>query len=259
MPKKQTRPIVMTIAGHDPSGGAGIQADMEAINYTGCHPVSVISCLTVQDTHNVHTIQCVSTDLMQQQATAILKDMPVKVIKLGLLGSIETIEAVSKLLKRHPKIPVVFDPVLAAGGGMNLSTKDIVNKIKEHLLPLTTLLTPNIPEAIALGIIKQTKNDDDIRIHHQACKNILITGTHSTSTQVHNRLFADKKELDKSSWRRLEHEYHGSGCTLASSIAGFLAQGFSIKYAVQRGQEFTWDSLRRAHKLGKGQYIPYRI
>ena len=259
MAKKQTRPIVMTIAGHDPTGGAGIQADMEAINYAGCHPVSVISCLTVQDTNNVQSIQCVDPSLLLQQAKTVLEDMPVDVIKLGLLGSIETINAVSELLKQYPEIPVVFDPVLAAGGGKNLSTEALIDAIKEQLLPKTSLLTPNIPEAIALGIIEETQVDKAISIKHQACKNILITGTHSDSTQVHNSLFCNKKEIDQSSWRRLEHEYHGSGCTLASSIAGFLAQGFSVKYAVQRGQEFTWDSLRRAHKLGNGQYIPYRI
>lgn len=259
MAKKQSRPIVMTIAGHDPTGGAGIQADMEAINYTGCHPVSVISCLTVQNTQNVQAIQCIDPDFILQQAETVLADMPVKIIKLGLLGDIHTIEAVGQLLKQHPNIPAVFDPVLAAGGGTDLSTEDLINSIKEQLLPLTTLLTPNIPEAIKLGIIEKKSSQKTMTLKHQACENILITGTHSDSTQVHNSLFNDGKELDKSSWRRLEHEYHGSGCTLASSIAGCLAQGFSMKYAVKRGQEFTWDSLRRAQKLGKGQYIPYRI
>lgn len=259
MAKKQSRPIVMTIAGHDPTGGAGIQADMEAINYTGCHPVSVISCLTIQNTKNIKSIQCVEPNFMLKQAKSVLADMPVSIIKLGLLGSIETINAVSQLLTKHPKIPVVFDPVLAAGGGTDLSTKELIACIKKQLLPKITLLTPNIPEAIQLGIIEKNTKKNAIIFKHQACKNILITGTHSNSSQVHNSLFCDGQELDKSSWRRLEHEYHGSGCTLASSIAGCLAQGFSMKYAVKRGQEFTWDSLRRAQKLGKGQYIPYRI
>lgn len=259
MAKKKKRPIVMTIAGHDPTGGAGIQADMEAINYTGCHPVSVISCLTVQNTSGIQSIQCIDVELMLQQATTLLADMPISVIKLGLLGSEETARAISKLLKKHSKIPVVFDPVLASGNGTNLSTQDFIACIKTELFPKITLLTPNIPEAIRLGIATQSSDKKTIELTHQACKNILITGTHSDSTQVHNSLFTGKKETDISSWRRLEHEYHGSGCTLASSIAGCLAQGFSMKYAVKRGQEFTWDSLRRAQKLGKGQYIPYRI
>lgn len=256
---KPERPIVMTIAGHDPSGGAGIQADMEAISYTDCHPVSVISCLTVQDTRNVQRIQIVDPDFMLQQARTLLADMSIDVIKLGLLGSIETIEAVSQLLAEFPKIPVVFDPVLAAGGGTKLSTEQLISSIKEQLLPKITLLTPNIPEAIQLGIAEQNADNGAIFLSGQGCENILITGTHSDTEKVHNSLYCKGELVNQSSWKRLEHEYHGSGCTLASNIAGWLAHGFSLQYAVGKGQEFTWNSLKKAQRLGQGQLIPYRI
>ena len=249
----------MTVAGHDPTGGAGIQADMEAISYTGSYPVSVITCLTVQDTNNVQSIQMLDADFMLQQAKTLLADMPISVIKLGLLGSTEMVDAICQLLKQHPSLPVIFDPVLAAGGGTELSSQILIEHIKNKLLPLVTLLTPNIPEAIKLGIAQQDSDNDAIVLSNQICKNILITGTHSSTEQVQNSLYADGQLVSQTSWRRLEDEYHGSGCTLSSNIAGWMAQGFSLQYAIGKGQEFTWNSLKRAQKLGKGQLIPYRI
>ena len=258
---KSERPIVMAIGGHDPSGGAGIQADMEAISYTGSYPVTVITCLTIQDTQNVEAIQLVDADFMQQQAEKILADMPVSAFKLGLLGSIEVVDVVCRLLKKHKPIPVVCDPVLAAGGGKNLSNQPLIEHIKEHLFPLVSLLTPNIPEAIQLGIARQHSDDGSLIFEQQLCENILITGTHSHSDEnyVHNTFYSKGKQHCQRSWRRLDHEYHGSGCTLAANIAGWIAQGFSLQYAIGKGQEFTWNSLKRAQQLGQGQLIPYRL
>jgi hydroxymethylpyrimidine/phosphomethylpyrimidine kinase len=189
----------------------------------------------------------------------LFADMPIGVIKLGLMSSIDVVEAVSELLSEHKDIPVVFDPVLAAGGGKNLSTDDLIDSFKTHLFPKVTLLTPNIPEAITLGIAEQDAEKQTILLKDQLCKNILITGTHSDSSKVHNNLYSKGELIAESSWRRLAHEYHGSGCTLASNIAGWLAQGFSLEYSVKKGQEFTWYSLDRGQRLGKGQHIPYRL
>ena len=254
-----SRPIVMTIAGHDPTGGAGIQADIEAIHVTGCYPVSVVSCLTVQDTKNVYRIEAVASELLLQQARTVLADMPIKVIKLGLLGSIENIIAVRELLQDYPDIMVVCDPVLAAGGGQSLSDTDFIDCLKQTLLPHIDLLTPNIPEAIKLGIIQQKAINYPIVLTHSLCNNILITGTHSDQKQVHNSLYRDGQLVEKTKWQRLTHEYHGSGCTLASNISAGLAQGLSLQDAINQGQAYTWNSLAQAQCLGKGQHIPYRI
>jgi len=254
-----TRPIVMTIAGHDPTGGAGIQADIEAIHAADCYPVSVLSCLTVQDTQNVYRIEAVASELLLQQARTVLEDMPIKVIKLGLLGSAKNIIAVSQLLKEYPHIPVVCDPVLAAGGGQSLTNANFIETLKNQLLPQIDLLTPNIPEAIKLGIIQQKSINYPIVLAHSLCQNILITGTHSDQQQIHNCLYHDGKLVEKTRWQRLKYEYHGSGCTLASNISAGLAQGLSLQDAVNQGQAYTWNSLAQAQRLGKGQHIPYRI
>jgi len=257
--RKKSRPIVMTIAGHDPTGGAGIQADMEAIHAANCYPVSVLSCLTVQDTHNVYRIESVKSELLLQQARTVLDDMPIAVIKLGLLGSEANIIAVSQLLQEYPDITVVCDPVLAAGGGQLLSNTGFIEMLKNVLLPRIDLLTPNIPEAIKLGIIQHKRRNYPIVLADSLCNNILITGTHSDSKQVHNSLYSDGTLVEKTTWNRLKHEYHGSGCTLASSISAWLAHGFSLQDAVNKGQTYTWNSLDQAQCLGQGQYIPYRI
>ena len=252
-------PIVMSIAGHDPTGGAGIQADIEAIHAAACYPVSVLSCLTVQDTHNVHRIEAVSSELLLQQARTLLEDMPIRVIKLGLLGSEANIIAVSQLLSEYPDIPVVCDPILAAGGGKSLSNTALIETLKKVLLPHVDLLTPNIPEAIKLGIFSQKSPNYPIVLTYSLCHNILITGTHSDSKQVHNSLYCNGKLVEKTTWNRLKHEYHGSGCTLASNISAWLAQGLSLQEAVNKGQAYTWNSLDQAQCLGQGQHIPYRI
>ena len=260
---ENSRPIVMTIAGHDPTGGAGIQADMEAIHAAACYPVSVLSCLTVQDTKNVYRIEAVDSELLLQQARTVLADMPIKVIKLGLLGSEDNIIAVSQLLQEHPDITVVCDPVLAAGGGQSLSNAAFIHALKSKLLPHVDLLTPNIPEAIKLGIIQQKAANYPIVLSHSLCHNILITGTHSDHQQdhqqVHNRLYCDGQLIETTAWKRLTHEYHGSGCTLAAHISAWLAHDLSLQEAVNKGQRYTWNSLKQAQRLGKGQHIPYRI
>ncbi len=255
---KSLPPIVMTLAGHDPTGGAGIQADMEAIRATGCYPVSVVTCLTVQDTNNVYAIQTVQSDFVLQQARTLLADMPIQVFKLGLLGSPENIIAISQLLSEYPHIPVVFDPVLAAGGGLSLADNELIDCLKKYLLPKVTLLTPNIPEAIELGIMPKKVSSYPIVLLNSVNQNILITGTHSDSQRVYNRLYCNGKLQYETAWDRLKYEYHGSGCTLAANISGWLAQGFNLQEAVQKGQTYTWNSLNQAQCLGKGQHIPYR-
>lgn len=249
----------MSIAGHDPTGGAGIQADIEAIHAAACHPVSVVSCLTVQDTHNVHSIMAVESEFLLQQARTLLADMHISIFKLGLLGSIDNVMAVSLLLQEYPNIPVVFDPILAAGGGHSLSNKGLIAAIKNYLLPHVYLLTPNIPEAIKLGIISANITENPIKLQSSYCHNILITGTHSHRQKVHNTLYCNGERYETTSWQRLAYEYHGSGCTLSASISAYLARGLSLSAAVNKAQHYTWDSLNQAQCLGQGQHIPYRI
>ncbi|HFC91453.1 MAG TPA: hydroxymethylpyrimidine/phosphomethylpyrimidine kinase [Leucothrix mucor] len=243
----QNPPVVLSFSGHDPTGGAGIQADHEAIIAMGCHAVSIITCLTVQDTHNVASIKPLDAEYILQQARKLLADIKISAFKIGLVGSCDIVIALASLLKQYPQIPVVFDPVLAAGGGTSLAKSELLHCIQTQLLPVVTLVTPNVPEAQALSIFDG------------ACENILLTGTHNESTKdVINILYRGGKVLSALSWSRLPDVYHGSGCTLASAIAAGVANGLSLIDSVEVAQQYTWDSLSQARKVGGGQLIPLR-
>ncbi len=251
-------PVVLTIAGHDPTGGAGIQADMEAIAANGCHAASAVTCLTVQDTRNVQRLVPVDGDLLEQQIRVLLDDLPVAVIKIGLIGDAAITRRLGRLLGDLPLLPVVLDPILAAGGGSELGSKELQAAIREQLLPNTTLLTPNSVEARRLGGSNELEASAR-QLLRLGCTNVLITGTHEQGDEVINRLYTDNEEEISWSWPRLNGSYHGSGCTLAAAIAAQLAHGLPIHQAVEKGQAYTWQSLVHAYRPGRGQTLPDRF
>jgi hydroxymethylpyrimidine/phosphomethylpyrimidine kinase len=252
------RPAILSFSGHDPSGGAGVQADIETLVSHRCHAVSVITALTEQDTLNVKRLIPQNPDNIIGQAMTLMADISVKVIKIGLLGHPDTALAVQGILKQHPHIPVVFDPVLAAGGGADLSNEALIRTINDLLLPYITILTPNSEEARRLtGLDDLT--ECGLSLLEKGCDYVLITGTHETTPEVNNQLFHDGQSIETYSWNRLPYSYHGSGCTLAASIAALLAQGLDTVQAISEAQEFTWNSLNSAYQPGKGQHIPNRF
>jgi hydroxymethylpyrimidine/phosphomethylpyrimidine kinase len=252
-------PVVLVIAGLDPTGGAGLQADIETLASQGCHCAPVISTVTVQDTRNVIAISPVAATLVIQQARAILEDMPVKAIKLGLLGSVEIIEAVHSILFDYPHLPVVFDPILAAGGGAELASPHIINAMQNLLHPHTTVITPNSVEARRLATNADTLEACGMALLQQGCEYVLITGTHEESREVTNTLFSNQRVIERFHWPRLANTYHGSGCTLAACIAGLLAQGADPVTAVHQAQEYTWQTLQQGYRAGMGQLLPNRF
>lgn len=252
------KPIVLSIAGHDPSGGAGIQADIETVAALGCHAATCISCLTIQDSGNVYRLQPLPPEMVEEQLETLFNDYPVACIKLGLVGSAETASMLGRVLRKHPDIPLVLDPVLAAGGGTPLAGAQLIEALLEQLLPLATLITPNSVEARLLGAQESLKACAESLLA-RGCGAVLITGTHDNSSQVINRLYRPRQPADSLSWPRLEQSYHGSGCTLASAIAAGLAHGMMLEEAVACGQKFTWDSLRAGWRPGHGQYLPDRL
>jgi len=252
-------PVVMTLAGNDPTGGAGIQADIEAVASMGAQAAPVITALTVQDTQNVQRIEPVESGLVVEQARAVLEDMPVAAFKIGLTGSVENIEAIHSILHDYPDIPVVLDPILRAGGGTHLSGEEMQAAMSELLFPYTTVLTPNSEEARTLAHEADTLDACAQELLDGGCELVLITGTHENSETVDNRLYGNHRLLETFSWDRLPHTYHGSGCTLASSIAGLLAQGLEPFTAIHEAQEYTWESLKQGYRLGLGQYHPNRL
>ncbi|HTH95173.1 MAG TPA: hydroxymethylpyrimidine/phosphomethylpyrimidine kinase [Rhodocyclaceae bacterium] len=257
-------PIVLSFAASDPTGGAGIQADLLAMAGMGCHPLSVITGITVQDTTGVEDVLPIEAGWVEDQARCLLEDMPVAAFKIGMLGSVENVAAIAEVIADYPDIPLVFDPVLASGRGDPLADEEMIEAVIELLLPQTTLLTPNSLEARRLAQIDDEAEMPDLpecarRLLGAGCEYVLVTGTHENTTQVVNTLYGSHGVVRADSWQRLPGSYHGSGCTLASSIAAALAQGLTIEQAVQEAQEYTWKSLAAGFRAGMGQYIPDRF
>lgn len=253
-----SKPTVMCFSGLDPTGGAGIQADIETLFSVGCHCAPIITASTVQNTLNVSASIPSDPALVIQQARAVLEDMPVKIFKIGMVGSVDCAEAIYTLLKDYPDIPVVLDPVMAAGGGFELTDTHIVDAIQSLLLPLTTVLTPNYEEIKRLAPTADTVDACANEILDSGCQHILLTGTHAKTVEVVNQFYSTHLDVRLFTWPRLEHVYHGSGCTLAAALAGFLSHEVSLPDAVQQAQRFTWEALSHATRMGMGQHIPNR-
>jgi hydroxymethylpyrimidine/phosphomethylpyrimidine kinase len=260
-----TPPIVLTFAATDPSGGAGIQADILTLTSMGCHALSVVTAVTVQDSAGVEDVLNLDAEWVADQARRVLEDVQVSVFKMGLLPSVEIVAAVAEIVSDYPDIPLILDPVLASGRGDELVGENVVIAMRELLIPQTTLLTPNSLEARRL-VLDDTEDSVELtlaecarRLTEIGCEYVLITGTHENTSQVLNTLYDDSGVVRTDSWERLPGSYHGSGCTLASAIAAALANGLEVGEAVHDAQEFTWQTLRHAYRAGMGQFIPDRL
>lgn len=251
-------PVVLAIAGHDPSGGAGIHADIEAIVSQGVHPATAITALTVQDTVNVHGFVASDPKLVIDQSLAVLKDMPVGAIKIGMLGSVELVEAVASVLARYPDIPVVLDPVLVAGGGGSLADNAVAAAIVEHLFPRATIVTPNAHEARVLAPEATDREQRGQMLSALGAEYVLLKGGDEPGEKVENWLYGVEPPR-RFVYERLAGHFHGSGCTLSSAIAGLIAQGSDPVNAVHEGLEYTHQTLMHAAAIGRGQLIPHRL
>jgi hydroxymethylpyrimidine/phosphomethylpyrimidine kinase len=256
-------PIVLAFAATDPSGGAGLQADVMTLSSMGCHPVSVVTAATIQDTMGVEDIMALDAEWVADQARCVLEDMPVTAFKIGVIGSVENIAAIAEVVSDYPEVPLILDPVLASGRGDDLMTDEMISALRELLIPQATIITPNSVEARRLV---QEEGEDDLdlaecarRLLATGCEYVLITGTHENTPQVINTLYGQDGVVRSDSWERLPGNYHGSGCTLASAIAATMANGLSVSEAVKDAQEYTWQTLKAAFRPGMGQHIPDRL
>jgi len=258
-------PIVLAFAGSDPSGGAGLQADLLTLAAMGCHPLSVVTAITVQDTTGVAAVQAIDARWVTAQARFVLDDVPVSAFKIGVVGSAENAAAIAELVRCYPDVPLVLDPVLASARGDRLATGEIVAALVRLLVPQTTVLTPNSlearrlaarddgeTEALALDVCAQ-------RLIGHGADFVLVTGTHEPTPAVVNALYDGRGLVRSDHWERLPGVYHGSGCTLAAAIAAGLANGRGVPDAVRAAQEYTWQTLARAFRPGAGQSIPNRF
>jgi hydroxymethylpyrimidine/phosphomethylpyrimidine kinase len=261
----ESPPIVLAFSASDPSGGAGLQADVLTLASLGCHPLSVVTALTVQDTVGVEDVMPIDAEWIADQARCILEDMPVSVFKIGLLGSVEAIAAIAEVVSDYPEVPLVLDPVLASGRGDELAGDDIIVAMRELLIPQTTLITPNSLEARRLA--QEDADDADYPALEECARRllglgaefVLITGTHENTPEVVNTLYSRDGVVRSDAWQRLPGSFHGSGCTLAAAIAATIANGLDVAEAVRDAQEYTWQALRSAYRPGMGQHIPDRL
>ncbi|PVX34496.1 hydroxymethylpyrimidine/phosphomethylpyrimidine kinase [Janthinobacterium sp. 78] len=248
------RPVVLVFAGLDPSGGAGLAADILAIAAQGAHALPVITALTVQDNDRVFAVEPVAPELLRRQAQALIDKVAIHAVKIGIPGSAANAAVIAQLIAQlrqaRPDLPVVLDPVLASGHGDVLSRDDAVLALAP-LLPLTTVIVPNGPEALALG------GAENLRA--QGCQHVLVTGGHGDGEAVLNRWFDAEGGEREWRWPRLPGEFHGSGCTLASAIAARLALGQALPEALDLAQRYCHAALADAYAIAPGQLMPQRF
>lgn len=250
--------VLLCVGGHDPSGGAGIQADAEAARAAGVHACSVITCLTTQDTCGIARLWPQRATQIDEQSRSVLADSDVGALKIGVLGSSRTVRVLCDLAMAHPQLPLVLDPVLSTSAGQQVADAALLNQMRNSLIGRCTLITPNLPEARTLSNFKEP-DDCAHRLLQTGCAWVLITGTHAPGKEVINRLYGHDDSRREWAWPRLPGEYHGSGCTLASAIAARIVKGMDIRSAIAEAQSYTWESLNRALRTGRCQLTPNRI
>ncbi len=248
---------VLVIAGSDSGGGAGIQADIKTITALGAFAATAVTALTAQNTLGVHGMMPVPTAFIRQQIEVVLSDIGADVIKIGMLGDIAAIDAVSDALQSlAPNVPVVVDPVMVAKGGHALLATQAIHGLRQRLLPLATLITPNLPEAEALtGLTVRTKAEMHAaatQLLTMGARAVLLKGGHMASDTVVD-LLASHTGIEAFAAPRIQTMHtHGTGCTTASAVAAGLAQGLDLRDAVIRARLYVRAAISSAPGLGQG-------
>lgn len=256
-------PTVLVLAGHDPTGGAGLVADSEAVAACGGWALTLPTALTVQNCRDVSAVHAVGADPLRAMATA-LDAFEVAAIKIGVIPDAAVLDAVVDIVRRRPGVPVVMDPVLSAGGGSDLSTSELIDAIRHHLLPRVDILTPNRGELARLaGRDGEDDTERAVALMSLGCQALLVTGTDDPkgrvpAARVEHTLHAPDTSRQWT-WPRLEGVFHGSGCTLASALAARLAAGESLVAACEQAQAFTWQALAHGWQPGQDQRLPRRL
>jgi hydroxymethylpyrimidine/phosphomethylpyrimidine kinase len=257
--KKYTYPSVLTIAGFDGSGGAGIQADIKTFSALGCYASSVLTALPIQNTQGVRNIYPIPIEAVADQLEAVLDDILPKAIKIGMVHTPQLVEVIINTLKKYPKVPIVFDPVMVATSGHRLIEEETVTTIIEKLFPIADIITPNMDEAAILaGMEVKTLNEmiaAGEKILKYGCKNILLKGGHQETSRITSLLISENQEvISYETEKFITGNTHGSGCTLSSAIAAYMARGENLKDAVAKAQEYVFEAIKNGKDAitGKG-------
>lgn len=246
---------VLTIAGSDCSGGAGIQADLKSFSANGVFGMSVITAVTAQNTQGVFGVQDMDPDMIQKQIQAIFDDITVDAVKVGMVSCVETIHAVVEGLTHYKAQNIVVDPVMISKSGYYLLKPDAVEALVKGLLPIATLVTPNVPEAEVIAGMKISNLDEMLvaaqRIHERGPRYVLLKGGHMSGDAI-DVLFDGKESYCLQAPRIVTQNTHGTGCTLSSAIAANLARGYSIHVAVSKGKDYINTAIKHSFSIGKG-------
>jgi len=252
--KRHSADTVLLFSGLDPSGAAGVSADIETINQFGITPLPIITTLTVQNTQNVTFLEATNNSLIQAQFKSIKEDIDFKVVKIGLLGSSSQIKAISKLLINRTDLSIVLDPIIVSSSDNELSTDSMIEAMRNDLIPLCSLLTPNLSElsSLAPGLNEQSA------VASLKCPWVLVTTSDSSEVEIEHRLYHHSNLVSKFTYKKLPGNYHGSGCTLSSAISALIATNVSVEDSCRSALDYTYQTLLNAKKLGKMQYHPNR-
>ncbi|MCS5590666.1 MAG: hydroxymethylpyrimidine/phosphomethylpyrimidine kinase [Candidatus Thioglobus sp.] len=252
--KRHSADTVLLFSGLDPSGAAGVSADIETINQFGITPLPIITTLTVQNTQNVTFLEATNNSLIQAQFKSIKEDIDFKVVKIGLLGSSSQIKTIAKLLINRSDLFIVLDPIIVSSSDNELSTDSMIEAMRNDLIPLCSLLTPNLSElsSLAPGLNEQSA------VASLKCPWVLVTTSDSSEVEIEHRLYHHSNLVSKFTYKKLPGNYHGSGCTLSSAISALIATDVSVEDSCRRALDYTYQTLLNAKKLGKMQYHPNR-
>jgi len=245
---------VLLFSGLDPSGAAGIVADIETINQFGMTSLPIITTLTVQNSQEVKLVEATNQTLIEAQFQALTEDIAFQTVKIGLLGSIGQIKTIIKLLNTRPGLSIILDPVITSGNDEILLDEDVINVMRKELVPLVTILTPNLTELsrLAPGL------DEQAAVSSLDCPWILVTTADNSEIDIEHRLYYQSELVGQFRYKKLPGEYHGSGCTLSSAISALIAADVPVEIACKRALDYTYQTLLSAKKLGKMQYHPNR-
>ncbi|MGB8277023.1 MAG: bifunctional hydroxymethylpyrimidine kinase/phosphomethylpyrimidine kinase [Methylovirgula sp.] len=251
-------PNVLSIAGSDPCGGAGLQADLKTFAALRCYGLSVVTALTVQNTRGVYGLSVVAAEFVAAQIDALFADSDIKAVKIGMLASLDIVEIVAERLARYRPPAIVLDPVLAASTGAALATGDIAESLVTHLAPRVTLVTPNLMEAAQLAKAPVPESLADMqeiakRLHERGFVAVLVKGGHREAMSCDDVLFDGASFRVFSMPRVTTRHTHGTGCTLSAAIAAYVALGLDLAQAVEAAKLYLQRALESADALNVGE------
>lgn len=249
-------PVVMSISGLDPTGGGGIAADIETFSSLGCHCAPIAASVIARDTQSIADCWDIDSTILVQQARAVLEDMDIKAIKLGMLASVENIETVHTILTDYPHLPVILDPTFYTGSDVR---EALVEATRTLLIPQTRIAVLNHEQLRLLATEADSLQASARVLLDRGCEHVFVSGPPNSARQIVNHLFSDRGTGKRYEWPNIEHPFLGAGNTLSASIAAYLAHQDSVLDAVEQGQKFTWKALNAGRRLGMGNWLPNRI